>query len=192
MNSGSPTSNTPEWQKQTTDRIGENVRNLRGSRTAAWLSDETARLGLRISRSALSELENGKRKTISLGEFLVLAAALSVPPIFLLYPQYPDGKVSVLPALHVKSHEASDWIGGKRILVKTPTSSYLEPIPYQAVELVEEREQLLSEAFKLLDKFDKDPEGIVETIKSRKRTINDQLDRLGHTVDGKGDGDAEG
>ena len=115
-----------------------------------------------------------------------------MPPIFLLYPQYPDGKVSVLPALHVKSHEASDWIGGKRILVTTPTSSYLEPIPYQAVELVEEREQLLSEAFKLLDKFDKDPEGIVETIKSRKRTINDQLDRLGHTVDGKGDGDAEG
>ena len=42
---------------------------------------------MKISRSAISELENGKRKSISIAEVFILAAALDVPPVLLVFPQ---------------------------------------------------------------------------------------------------------
>lgn len=101
------------WQQDMTRTIGEQVRELRDGRTALWLSERTAELGMKISRSAISELEGGKRRSISVAEWLTLAAALEVPPGLLLFPGYPDRTVNYLPGQESSSHDAVSWVGGQ-------------------------------------------------------------------------------
>lgn len=70
--------------------------------SAQDLADETERLGHPIGRSVLANLENGRRPTLSVAELIVLAKALRVPPLLLLFPVGhveevelpPHGKVS--------------------------------------------------------------------------------------------------
>lgn len=174
--------NPDEWPRIVTQNIGRKVKELRGTRTALWLSDETAKLGMRISRSALSELENQKRKSISLAEFLVLSAALDVPPALLLYPDYPDGQTDLLPHLQADSHEAAEWMSGERLLVLSPHPS-LEPFAHPAVKLVRERENLLSNAMKIFESGGSDALELIDHLRRRRSEIDKELESLGYTVD---------
>lgn len=183
MNQGKPVTTSRDWQQKMTITIGQRVRELRGSHTASWLSERTAELGLRVSRSALSELENGKRKSITLGEFLILAAALDVPPVLLFLPGYPDDYVDLLPHLQADSHDAADWISGEKLLVVTPSGSSLQPFPHRAIALVREREGLLSDALKLFQAGGGEPTELIDAASARKAAINRELDEMGFTVD---------
>lgn len=89
------------------------MNQLRGERSAQWLSDRTDELGHRVSRSTISDLETGRRARLEVAELLVLAAALDVPPLLLLYPEVPDGEVEVLPGMFVSSEEAIQWACGE-------------------------------------------------------------------------------
>ncbi len=106
------------WSKELTARIGREVKRLReegGEKklSAQWLADRTAELGHPIPRTTISETEQGKRSTITLQEVLVLAAALEVPPIQLLYPDIPDGKVEMLPGQTKTSWWAAQGFSGE-------------------------------------------------------------------------------
>jgi len=87
------------------------------------LSDAIARLGVTIERPVLSNLLNGRRNTVSVAEWLLLAAALQVPPLLLLFPvgrvdvvePVPDFEVSPLIALH--------WAETGRLPAHAPTGS---------------------------------------------------------------------
>ena len=104
-----------DWADEQAARIAATVKRLRGKRSGQWLSDRTAELGHRVSRTTISELENGKRKYVSTAEICVLAWALKVPPVQLLYPNLPDGLVEVVPDVSVSSIHAATWFSGETV-----------------------------------------------------------------------------
>ena len=174
-----------EWQKEMTDRIGRQVQSLRGKNTALWLSERTEKLGMKISRSALSELENGKRKSISLAEFLVLAAALDVSPIALLFPDYPDGEVEFLPGIKTSSFEASNWISGDQLLDNglNDGEPQLYGFGFDVVKHSRERFNLLSKALENMLMGQMSPsEDISNFLEERKSELNHKIEKSGGTV----------
>lgn len=107
-----------DWQKEMTANIGREVLKLREQRGFTLLSLEkrTEKLGNKIGRGAISQLETGKRNSISVAELLVLAAALDVPPALLLFPKYPYGRTEYLPDEYDSAIRAHDWLSGRAAL----------------------------------------------------------------------------
>jgi len=105
-----------DWGTDTAKRIGKAVHAERNRKkwTAARLSDETAALGFPIHRVAIGKLENGHRGAkFDVTELAVLARALGVPPVQLLYPDLIDGPVEVLPGVAAKTGKALRWFTGE-------------------------------------------------------------------------------
>lgn len=104
------------WDLNHAARIGEAVKALRGDRSAQWLSDRTEKAGHKISRSTITDIENRRRKYVSTAELCVLAWALNVPPVRLLYPDLPDGLAEIVPGVTLRSFDALEWFAGERIV----------------------------------------------------------------------------
>jgi transcriptional regulator with XRE-family HTH domain len=83
--------------------------------TANALSRRTAELGYAVSRPAIAKIEGNLRSgKIDVAEVLVLAAALDVPPVLLLFPQVAtEGGGYVLPGLFTKDDEAVRWMSSQ-------------------------------------------------------------------------------
>lgn len=80
--------------------------------TLQQLSDRCRALGYPIARSVLSKLEKGHRQTITVDEVLVLAQALGVPPVVLMFPLGRADVAEVLPGVHVGPWAAIQWFEG--------------------------------------------------------------------------------
>jgi transcriptional regulator with XRE-family HTH domain len=82
--------------------------------TAIEVARRTAELGYPISRGAIAKIESNVRSgKIDVAEVLVLAAALDVPPVLLLFPQLSlDGGSPVLPSVLTSDDEAVRWMSG--------------------------------------------------------------------------------
>lgn len=133
-----------DWQKEMTATVGVNVKKLRADRSHLWLQNETEKLGFRVSRSGISELETGKRSSISVAEWLILARALEVAPVVLLMPDYPDGETQYLPGHHAMGYEVAEWITGQRATNLAPDSNNSAPLetPTQLAALLAKRNEL--------------------------------------------------
>lgn len=104
-----------EWHEEIIQNIGRAIEKAREGKSDRWIADRTNHLGNPLSRTAVSEYRRGVRKTISVADWLTLAAALGVPPVSLLLPELPDGSISLLPALgEVNQFDALLWIIGER------------------------------------------------------------------------------
>lgn len=92
------------WHRATAARIGKAVGDRRraSGMTAQQLAERCAQLGVPIHRTTITKIENG-RPRFDLGELMVLAAALDVAPVSLIYPDLPDGEVEALPGEKVSS-----------------------------------------------------------------------------------------
>lgn len=102
------------WARETTYRVGQEARRLRGDRTVQWLSDRTDELGHRVGRSRLSDLERGDRGgVLDVAELVVLAKALEVPPLQLLLPIGHETMTEVLPGTAVPTWLAAKWFTGE-------------------------------------------------------------------------------
>jgi hypothetical protein len=102
-----------EWAAGLVRRVGLAVKEARGGKSAAWLSEQTAKLGYRISPTVIAKLDSGHRgDVLSVAELLILAAALGVPPLVLLYPDLPDGTVEIIPIMSGSSFDAYMWATG--------------------------------------------------------------------------------
>lgn len=101
------------WSDGLTARVAGAVRARRAALglTAAELADKTA-VGKPLTRAVISDLETGRKKSLEVSELLTLAAALDIPPILLLLPDYPDGDVEVLPNVQRSSSGAFGWFTG--------------------------------------------------------------------------------
>jgi transcriptional regulator with XRE-family HTH domain len=94
------------------------ARELRRHRTARKMSaqqlaDECARLGhTALQRTVISNLENGRRRDVSVADVLVLAAALEVAPAALLFPAGYVPEVEYLPGQTSAPLEAAEWFAG--------------------------------------------------------------------------------
>jgi hypothetical protein len=108
------------WQKDLAGRIGHavQVRRQELKMTAAALDKRTAELGYPVSRVAIGKIENNHRAgKLDLAELLVIAAALDIAPLELLYPGAPDQQdqlVQILPGRPTPTLDARDRFIGDR------------------------------------------------------------------------------
>jgi transcriptional regulator with XRE-family HTH domain len=82
--------------------------------SAQQLADRCAELGMPIARSVLANLESGRRDSVSVAEILVLARALRVPPVLLVFPLGREESIEVLPDQRVATWDALRWFSGER------------------------------------------------------------------------------
>lgn len=102
-----------DWAERDAYRVAMSIRERRKPHSAQWLSDRTENVvGLRINRALISDMETGRRRYITTAELAVIAAALSVSPVALLYPGPYGDLVEVLPDKPVRQLQAADWFGG--------------------------------------------------------------------------------
>ena len=104
------------WEVEHAHRIGKEVQRLRKAAglTAQQLGDKAEQLGLKMTRQAISDLENGRRRYVTTAELLVLAGALNTSPVALLYSGPYQREVEVLPGVYETEFEAAQWISGLR------------------------------------------------------------------------------
>ncbi|MFV0286245.1 MAG: helix-turn-helix domain-containing protein [Demequina sp.] len=107
-------------------RIGTHLGRLRDARglSAQQVADRTRGLGVEITRSSIANLESGRKTSLSVVELAVLAAALDVAPVRLLF-DVEDDPVEVLPGNRVHGIDAADWFSG---LASLPGSTSSEDI----------------------------------------------------------------
>jgi len=106
------------WERRHAAKLGKAVQKLRGERSAVWLEQRTAELGLKMTRQTVADLESGRRRFVTTAELLVLAAALDTTPIALMYrnpSDEPDNVVEVLPGIEATGFQAAQWFSGSRM-----------------------------------------------------------------------------
>jgi hypothetical protein len=81
--------------------------------SAQQLADRTAELGMPIPRSVLANLESGRRDTVTVAEVLILAAALNVAPLELIFPVGYAGEVEMVPGRPSDPVTAMRWFTGE-------------------------------------------------------------------------------
>lgn len=112
------------WHRATAKRIGEAVVKYRrdAGLTAQGLAARCRELGVPIHRSTITKIEGG-RSRFDLGELLILAAALDVPPLALIYPGLPDAEVETIPGVVQSSWDAYRWATGMTASLFPPAAS---------------------------------------------------------------------
>lgn len=112
-----------EWPARLAASVGRQLAYYRartsgegkgGRMSAQALSDRCAALGHPIHRSVIAKLEKGIRPTISLAELLVLARAIGVTPVQLLFPIGLEELTEVLPGLTIGTWAAAKWFTGEQ------------------------------------------------------------------------------
>jgi transcriptional regulator with XRE-family HTH domain len=121
------------------DRVRE-VRNRRGL-TARQLAERMTRAGISWDRGVVAKLETGRRQSLSVDEWLTLAAVLDVAPVHLLLPLEDDTQVQLfnmpgsatLPAAWLRA-----WISGYAPLPGQDPRVYWSEVPPGQWEAFEE------------------------------------------------------
>ncbi|MFE7130363.1 helix-turn-helix domain-containing protein [Streptomyces sp. NPDC057638] len=115
------------WAASFSKAIAAQVRHHRTAlgMSAQQLSDRCAELGLPMARSVLANFESGRRPTVSVPEWLVLAKALGVAPVALLCPVAEEGEVEIVPGHAIPPYAAMQWVTGEG------------PLAYRAVNVPE-------------------------------------------------------
>ena len=101
-----------DWMKRQAAALGARVRRVRlakGMSVQAVADRATNDLGYKMLRTTLANLEAGARRNVTLGEVSVLAEALDVPPLGLLFPIDEPATVEVLPGVHRTPWDAWRW-----------------------------------------------------------------------------------
>src|SRR5579859_4465696 len=103
------------WSARLTQVLAGEIRRHRKERglSAQELADRCEQLGLAIPRPVLSNLENGRRESVSIAELLVLAAALGVSPILLIAPLGRKPDIEILPGRVLLVPDAAWWFTGQ-------------------------------------------------------------------------------
>lgn len=103
------------WPARFTRAVAGQVHRHRKERgwSAQRLSEECAKLGFDFPRSTLADLESGRRAHVSVAELLVLAAALGIPPLLLIFPVGSSEGAEVLPGEVRPVFRAAQWFAGE-------------------------------------------------------------------------------
>lgn len=106
---------TDDWSTQLTARVAEQLRRARKAAglTVAETADACAARGLAVPKTTITNLETGRRGSVDLAEFLVLADVLGVPPITLLFPLDATPTVDVLPGQPASTWDGLAWFTGE-------------------------------------------------------------------------------
>lgn len=133
-----------QWDADLHARIAAAIKKHRGAgRSAQWLADKTAELGYPISRAQIANYESGRKKNLDIAELLILAAALDVPPMVLLYPDLPAGQVEIIPGRIGTSWVAYLWATGIGPSLTSPAAA--PTAGERLIAAVRERSDLMAE-----------------------------------------------
>ncbi|MFD9813693.1 helix-turn-helix domain-containing protein [Streptomyces sp. NPDC059080] len=98
--------------------------------SAQALSDRCTDLGMAVPRAVISNLENGRRTSVSVAEILVLAAALDIPPAALVFPVGYTEETEALPGANVPPFEAVRWFAGEEHSATPTPATDTPPAPH--------------------------------------------------------------
>lgn len=106
------------WPADLTRITGKQVRRYRELRgmSAERLAEAVQAAGLPYTRTQVTNLESGRRTTITIGEVLVLAQVLELPPLLLIFPVGEVDSVEVLPGRELDTWAATKWFTGEGAL----------------------------------------------------------------------------
>lgn len=105
-----------DWAKRWAVTTGRCVRRWRTERqlSAQKLADKCAALGLpSLTRTVITKLENGRKESVSTAELMVLAKALGVPPVMLMFPFGEHRMVEITPGEFIDPLDAVYWVAGQ-------------------------------------------------------------------------------
>lgn len=107
------------WPAELTRATGRAIRHYRRERhmSAEQLAEAVSALGLRYTRTQVTNLESGRRDSVTAGEVFAFAAALDVAAALLLLPLGSDEPVEVVPG-----HSTDAWTAYRWLLGEMPTS----------------------------------------------------------------------
>jgi transcriptional regulator with XRE-family HTH domain len=114
-----------KWEESMTARFGEAVRRRRKQlgMTAVDLSKKLGEQGYPMKRVMITVIEtNSRNGKLDVAELLALARALEIPPVLLLFPDFPDAEVEFLPGMTTDCERAVRWLAGE------------QPLPAQIIE----------------------------------------------------------
>lgn len=97
--------------------VGKRVRELRQRRgmSAQSLADRCAEAGFpELKRQVITNLENGRRESVSLTELLGLAYALDAPPVLLFIPFDGRTVLRISPEIQMSDLQAFTWVSGEQ------------------------------------------------------------------------------
>jgi len=170
-----------DWAVDQAERVGRELKRLRGRRSGQWLSDRTADLGYRVPRTTISELENGKRKYVSTAELAILARALDTAPVALLYPPPYQGGIEVLPGQSSTSWSAAEWFSGmsdgaERVALADDVEAYARNLaPLRAAARIS---GLTTRKQRLMDAIVGADEAVQAAMLDAINGVQDDIDRL--------------
>jgi hypothetical protein len=106
--------NAESWEHSLAIRVGERIKHYRAMSglSAQKLSDRTVQLGHEVKRATIAGMENRTRTTIPLADVLVLARALAIAPVLLIFPFESASPIQALPTETVDVWAAYDWMVG--------------------------------------------------------------------------------
>ncbi|MFI9846501.1 helix-turn-helix domain-containing protein [Nonomuraea sp. NPDC051941] len=106
-----------EWPVRLAHTVATEVQKHRRRRgmSAQDLANTCGELGVPFSRSAIANFESGRRPSISLAELLVLARALGVAPVLLVFPLGGQAEAQVPPGETVDTWDAVRWFAGDTV-----------------------------------------------------------------------------
>ncbi len=127
----------PEWSARLVAVVAGEVRRHRRARglSVRELAEAVEEIGLPIQAPVLSNLELGRRPTISVAEWLALSAALRVPPDLLLFPVGRVETVEPLPGVEVSPLSALHWAETGRL--GAAFADVVEPASDDVAHLIE-------------------------------------------------------
>lgn len=111
------------WPREWAAEIGRAVQRTRKAQglSAAKLSELCAESGFPIPRNTIANLENGRKETVPIHEVVILARALNVAPIDLLFPLVDRTSDSPLGSAEPKQRpELSQRLAGIRRFIMGP------------------------------------------------------------------------
>ncbi|MDO1482052.1 helix-turn-helix domain-containing protein [Rhodococcus ruber] len=183
------------WAAAWAKAVGEQIQRVRKGRgiTVQRLSQLCSELRYPIPRSTLTNLETGRKESVVVQEVVVLAQALGVPAVELLFPGLPDGPFEYLPGQTATAWEALEQFTGEtagRIPGPLDKESHLDLMRSVAYHTND-----LRELERKIQESEPGPgrETYVQLLKSTERQIQTArwaLKAFGYTItDGEGAGD---
>ncbi|MFD7131872.1 helix-turn-helix domain-containing protein [Streptomyces sp. NPDC059894] len=104
------------WPAAFTARIAQEMREARKAAglTMGEVAQGCADRGLtEITEQSVKNLESGRKASMTIADFVVLADVLGVPPVTLLFPLGTSATVEVLPGREVSTWDALAWFTGE-------------------------------------------------------------------------------
>lgn len=184
------------WAESLHGRTAQAIRDARNraGMSAQDVADLTGKLGYAVSRDKIANYESGRKQGLDLSEFLVIAAALRVPPVTLIFGGPPDEPVQVLPGNYATMVDGLAWLCGDPALADEGITDQ-ESYNARLLRLIRERARAQRD-FDLARKVkaDFDRRDIEEFRQSNLYAVGVLLEQIGEidkAIDALAEGDQE-